>query len=235
MTNSTIKASDRFKVFSFNPPTLFAITQAVDQIAYHMKLAKNIVICDANGNGNAWDVALWYLVELGTSMEHAVRFLERLNAGAQIDPAVKEALHAIGTSDSPLPEASRTRLGRRRKALMSPSEDEEVDPLSPEDTVETRAVALKGDLEGRVERRVAEECMQTLTTIFNNIINSPHTEKFRKLELSNEKFQTRVGQHREGMKLLLLAGFVVDRETKTVFLPVTSALERLRLVRRCLC
>ncbi|KAA0033313.1 chromatin assembly factor 1 subunit A [Cucumis melo var. makuwa] len=82
-----------------------------------------------------------------------------------------------------------------------------VSSLSLSDTI------LKED-DAKVKR-----AFQTLLTYVGNVVKNPDEEKFRKIRLSNQTFQDRVGTLRGGIEFLELCGFEKIEGGEFLFLP----------------
>jgi hypothetical protein len=52
-----------------------------------------------------------------------------------------------------------------------------------------------------------DSCLETISTILNNVLEFPTEEKFRKVRLANATFHKRVGQFPSGLALLRELGF----------------------------
>jgi hypothetical protein len=59
---------------------------------------------------------------------------------------------------------------------------------------------------------LTKNCYNTIKVITNNIAKNPTEEKFRKIKLSNQAFQERVGKINLGMKILTELGFEEEGE-----------------------
>lgn len=54
---------------------------------------------------------------------------------------------------------------------------------------------------------VAKTCFKTISVYISNILKNPTEEKFRKINLTNEAFQKRIGKINGGLSILKGAGF----------------------------
>ncbi|XP_023514926.1 chromatin assembly factor 1 subunit A [Cucurbita pepo subsp. pepo] len=64
-----------------------------------------------------------------------------------------------------------------------------------------------------------KRAFQTLLTYVGNVVKNPDEEKFRKIRLSNQTFQDRVGALRGGIEFLELCGFEKIEGDEFLFLP----------------
>ncbi|CAN1334440.1 UBX domain-containing protein 6, partial [Linum perenne] len=91
-------------------------------------------------------------------------------------------------------------------AATAPVEEKKVDrPATKTEQMRECLRALKQthkDEDGKVKR-----AFQTLLTYIGNVVKSPSEEKFRKIRLSNQTFQDRVGSLEGGIQFLELCGF----------------------------
>ncbi|GMH20288.1 hypothetical protein Nepgr_022129 [Nepenthes gracilis] len=74
------------------------------------------------------------------------------------------------------------------------------------------------DDEARVKR-----AFQTLLTYVGNVARSPDEEKFRKIRLTNQTFQDRVGGLKGGIEFLELCGFEKTEQGEFLFMPRDKA------------
>jgi UBX domain-containing protein 1/4 len=54
---------------------------------------------------------------------------------------------------------------------------------------------------------IAKTCFKTITVYLGNILKDPNEEKYKKINLTNEAFQKRVGKITGGLIILKGAGF----------------------------
>ncbi|GLT57265.1 hypothetical protein SLA2020_302510 [Shorea laevis] len=121
---------------------------------------------------------------------------------------------------------------RRRRLGLSPEDPAAVKPSSP--VVEEKKISLpvrpatkaeqmreclrslkqnhKGD-DAKVKR-----AFQTLLTYIGNVAKNPDEEKFRKIRLTNQTFQDRVGALKGGIEFLELCGFEKVESDEFLFL-----------------
>ncbi|XP_062165615.1 stress response protein NST1 [Alnus glutinosa] len=110
---------------------------------------------------------------------------------------------------------------RRRKLGLAPEDPSSVKPSSP--VVEEKKSSLPVRPATKTEQM--RECLrtlkqihkdddakvkrafQTLLTFAGNVVKNPDEEKYRKIRLSNQSFQERVGALRGGIEFLELCGF----------------------------
>jgi UBX domain-containing protein 6 len=60
-----------------------------------------------------------------------------------------------------------------------------------------------------------EQCVKTIHRMFENIINNPSEEKYRRVKIESRAFQDKIKEVEGGLELLLAAGFEnQDIETK---------------------
>ncbi|KAH1129061.1 hypothetical protein J1N35_000439 [Gossypium stocksii] len=97
--------------------------------------------------------------------------------------AAKPPLPSIQEEKSPLPVKSVTKADHMRECLRS------------------LKLAYKDD------NAKVKKAFQTLLIYVGNVASSPDEEKFRKIRISNPKFQERVGSLRGGIEFLELCGF----------------------------
>ncbi|KAF4370267.1 hypothetical protein G4B88_012951 [Cannabis sativa] len=107
------------------------------------------------------------------------------------------------------------RRGKVQMPLKSPAKQSVVqqkqishDPIMSVSKVELMSECLRSlkrnhmDNEAKVRR-----AFQTLLTYVGNVARDPNQEKFRKIRMSNPKFQERIGGMKEGVEFLELCGF----------------------------
>lgn len=54
---------------------------------------------------------------------------------------------------------------------------------------------------------IAKTCFKTITVYLGNVLKDPNEEKYKKINLTNEAFQKRVGKITGGLIILKGAGF----------------------------
>lgn len=64
-----------------------------------------------------------------------------------------------------------------------------------------------------------KKAFQTLFTYAGNVVKNPDEEKFRKIRLSNQTFQDRVGGLKGGIEFLVLCGFEKSEDGEFLFMP----------------
>jgi UBX domain-containing protein 6 len=52
-----------------------------------------------------------------------------------------------------------------------------------------------------------EQCVRTIRRMFENIINNPSEEKYRRVKIESRAFQDKIKEVEGGLELLLAAGF----------------------------
>ncbi|KDO44905.1 hypothetical protein CISIN_1g0151221mg, partial [Citrus sinensis] len=93
-------------------------------------------------------------------------------------------------------------------------------PIRPATKVEQMRECLRSlkqnhkDDDAKVKR-----AFQTLLTYIGNVAKNPNEEKFRKIRLSNQTFQDRVGALKGGLEFLELCGFEKIEGGEFLFLP----------------
>ncbi|CAN0875353.1 UBX domain-containing protein 1 [Linum grandiflorum] len=124
---------------------------------------------------------------------------------------------------------------RRRKLGLAPEDPATAKPAAPAAPVEEKKSSLPirpatkaeqmreclrslkqtyKDEDGKVKR-----AFQTLLTYIGNVAKTPSEEKFRKIRLSNQTFQDRVGCLEGGIQFLELCGFEKIEGGEFLFLP----------------
>ncbi|KAH9649663.1 UBA domain-containing protein [Citrus sinensis] len=106
----------------------------------------------------------------------------------------------------------------RRRRLGLPPEDPATTKSSAPVVEEKKSMlpirpATKDD-DAKVKR-----AFQTLLTYIGNVAKNPNEEKFRKIRLSNQTFQDRVGALKGGLEFLELCGFEKIEGGEFLFLP----------------
>ncbi|KAF5738504.1 UBX domain-containing protein 4 [Tripterygium wilfordii] len=125
------------------------------------------------------------------------------------------------------------KVERRRKLGLPPEDPATVKPAAP--VVEEKKSSLPVRPATKAEQM--RECLrslkqnhkdddakvkrafQTLLTYIGNVVKNPDEEKFRKIRLSNQSFQDRVGALRGGIEFLELCGFEKMEDNEFLFLP----------------
>lgn len=93
-------------------------------------------------------------------------------------------------------------------------------PVKPITKVEQMRECLRSlkknhkDEDARVKK-----AFQTLFTYAGNVVKNPDEEKFRKVRLSNQAFQDRVGELKGGIEFLELCGFEKTEDGEFLFMP----------------
>ncbi|KAL9258249.1 UBX domain-containing protein [Drosera capensis] len=64
-----------------------------------------------------------------------------------------------------------------------------------------------------------KQAFKTLLTYVGNVVRNPDEEKFRKIRLSNQTFQDRVGGLQGGIEFLQLCGFEKTGDGEFIFMP----------------
>mmetsp|Transcript_25789 Transcript_25789/g.35592 ORF Transcript_25789/g.35592 Transcript_25789/m.35592 type:complete len:392 (-) Transcript_25789:129-1304(-) len=82
-----------------------------------------------------------------------------------------------------------------------------------------RALLVKMKQTHKDENERVTKAFNTLLTYLGNIVRSPTEEKFRKINLGNAAFQTRLGSLEGGVDFLIRCGFQKDPSGETLFLP----------------
>merc|ERR1711865_1222106 len=102
----------------------------------------------------------------------------------------------------------------------------QMDPTTPQsDCSELRAALDKLKASAADGYGVA---IKTMLIFINNVKNHPQDEKFRKIQLSNKAFHTRVGSHVGGIDALLCIGFKMNETNDALVLtPNAEAWEML--------
>lgn len=75
---------------------------------------------------------------------------------------------------------------------------------------------LKENLKTSVKSQDYEDSMKTLKRIIQNIYEYPEDEKYKVIKMKNKKFYTDVGRHSFALHILLIMGFVEERETEPI-------------------
>ncbi|KAL0551399.1 hypothetical protein IC582_010485 [Cucumis melo] len=122
---------------------------------------------------------------------------------------------------------------RRRRLGLPPEDPSTAKPPAP--VVEEKKMSLPVRPASKAEQM--RECLrslksnhkeddakvkrafQTLLTYVGNVVKNPDEEKFRKIRLSNQTFQDRVGTLRGGIEFLELCGFEKIEGGEFLFLP----------------
>ncbi|KAH9649666.1 UBA domain-containing protein [Citrus sinensis] len=120
---------------------------------------------------------------------------------------------ATTKSSAPVVEEKKSMLPIR-PATKSAFESFEYIPLTCGDHAEYPVPAEGLDDDAKVKR-----AFQTLLTYIGNVAKNPNEEKFRKIRLSNQTFQDRVGALKGGLEFLELCGFEKIEGGEFLFLP----------------
>ncbi|GAB2221760.1 hypothetical protein Droror1_Dr00012948 [Drosera rotundifolia] len=122
----------------------------------------------------------------------------------------------------------------RRRKLGLPEEPAAVNPSSPAPVPEKRSMlpvkpvtkaeqmreclrSLKKNHKDEDAR--VKQAFKTLLTYVGNVARNPDEEKFRKIRLSNQTFQDRVGGLQGGIEFLQLCGFEKTGDGEFIFMP----------------
>ncbi|KAM6565391.1 hypothetical protein CsatA_024519 [Cannabis sativa] len=93
-------------------------------------------------------------------------------------------------------------------------------PIKPVTKVERMRECLRSLKQNHKEDDAkVKRAFQTLLTYLGNVVKSPDEEKFRKIRLSNQSFQERVGAVKGGIEFLELCGFEKIEGGEFLFLP----------------
>ncbi|XP_062109190.1 vicilin-like seed storage protein At2g18540 [Humulus lupulus] len=93
-------------------------------------------------------------------------------------------------------------------------------PIKPVTKVERMRECLRSLKQNHKEDDAkVKKAFQTLLTYLGNVVKSPDEEKFRKIRLSNQSFQERVGAVKGGIEFLELCGFEKIEGGEFLFLP----------------
>ncbi|CAL1354428.1 unnamed protein product [Linum trigynum] len=124
---------------------------------------------------------------------------------------------------------------RRRKLGLPPEDPATAKPVAPPVPVEEKKSSLP--IRPATKAEQMRECLrslkqahkdddakvkrafQTLLTCIGNVAKTPSEEKFRKIRLSNQTFQDRVGSLQGGVQFLELCGFEKIEAGEFLFLP----------------
>ncbi|KAH9649662.1 UBA domain-containing protein [Citrus sinensis] len=138
------------------------------------------------------------------------------------DPATtKSSAPVVEEKKSMLPIRPATKVEQMRECLRSLKQNHksafesfEYIPLTCGDHAEYPVPAEGLDDDAKVKR-----AFQTLLTYIGNVAKNPNEEKFRKIRLSNQTFQDRVGALKGGLEFLELCGFEKIEGGEFLFLP----------------
>ncbi|KAJ8447232.1 hypothetical protein Cgig2_030463 [Carnegiea gigantea] len=114
-------------------------------------------------------------------------------------------------------EEERRALEKVRKKL---EEDKSTLPVKPVTKAEQMRECLRSLKKTHMnEDARVKKAFQTLFTYAGNVVKNPDEEKYRKIRLSNQAFQERVGGLKGGIEFLELCGFEKSADGEFLFMP----------------
>ncbi|KAJ4723211.1 UBX domain-containing protein 1 [Melia azedarach] len=142
--------------------------------------------------------------------EEEKRAREKIRQKLEEDKAERRRRLGLPPEDPATPKPSAPVVEEKKSSL----------PVRPATKVERMRECLRSlkqnhkDDDAKVKR-----AFQTLLTYIGNVVKNPNEEKFRKIRLSNQTFQDRVGSLKGGLEFLELCGFEKTEGDEFLFLP----------------
>lgn len=142
--------------------------------------------------------------------EEERRALEKIRKKLEEDKAERRRKLGLPPEDPAAAKPSEPVVEEKKSAL----------PVKPVTKAEQMRECLRSlkknhkDEDARVKR-----AFQTLFTYAGNVVKNPDEEKFRKIRLSNQAFQDRVGGLKGGIEFLELCGFEKSEDGEFLFMP----------------
>lgn len=142
--------------------------------------------------------------------EEEKRAREKIRQKLEEDKAERRRRLGLAPEDPATPKSSAPVVEEKKSML----------PVRPATKVEQMRECLRSlkqnhkDDDAKVKR-----AFQTLLTYIGNVAKNPNEEKFRKIRLSNQTFQDRVGALKGGLEFLELCGFEKIEGGEFLFLP----------------
>lgn len=142
--------------------------------------------------------------------EEEKRAREKIRQKLEEDKAERRRRLGLPPEDPATPKSSAPVVEEKKSML----------PVRPATKVEQMRECLRSlkqnhkDDDAKVKR-----AFQTLLTYIGNVAKNPNEEKFRKIRLSNQTFQDRVGALKGGLEFLELCGFEKIEGGEFLFLP----------------
>lgn len=142
--------------------------------------------------------------------EEERRALEKIRKKLEEDKAERRRKLGLPPEDPAAAKPSEPVVEEKKSAL----------PVKPVTKAEQMRECLRSlkknhkDEDARVKK-----AFQTLFTYAGNVVKNPDEEKFRKIRLSNQAFQDRVGGLKGGIEFLELCGFEKSEDGEFLFMP----------------